>query len=81
VKITDRSKFDKFNSTQKYFSGSESHVYQSLSDMKKGNKDKTSFILKNTGDLVAAFDGVNNIGYIVPVKDMFITLSNPIIKV
>lgn len=67
-KFTSIKKFEKVLGSQEYFSLSQSNAYQQFGDK---TPDVNSVIAKEVGDLVAAWDDVNGIGYIIPNSKLY----------
>ena len=67
VKFDDVNKLKEFKDKQRYFSASESKVYQSIDDYKNNKADKKSYLLFETGrEIVVAWDDKQKIGYVIP---------------
>lgn len=74
IEFTDKDTFDSFLEKQKYFSASYSHCFYSVEEMEEFRRTFTPVnsdcvILRETGRLlVAVWDAVNGIGYIIPAN-------------
>ena len=71
-KYTNVNNFKSKLNSYKYFSGSLSHAYDSQAKYKGGVPNLNSVIMKDTGDLIAVWDDVNSIGYIIPPAKLFL---------
>jgi hypothetical protein len=71
IKFNNKGTFLSTLKNQKYFNASESAAFQSQLDLDKRNRDSESYILKNSGDLVAVWDNKKSVGYIVPADKIF----------
>lgn len=69
IKFENKQEFEQTLSNQRYFSASYSHAFQTIEDYSSRNSDEQSILLFETGHkLVAVWDNVNSIGFILPTK-------------